>query len=84
MGRGELLAHFLLSPAARRGIGLYAGGGIAANVTGAKTSEFVVLTLGVESKPGARSGWAIEAGVGGGARVTIGYRWRRHRAPDAK
>ena len=74
--RGELLAHFLLNPTRRRGAGLYGAGGIA--VAGGPVDEgYVVLTLGVEGRPGAPSGWFAEAGVGGGARLALGYRWRR-------
>jgi hypothetical protein len=73
--RGELLAHFLLAPAARRGVGGYAAGGVA--VTGGPVDEgYLVLTLGVETRPGARSGWFLEAGVGGGARLAAGWRHR--------
>jgi hypothetical protein len=28
------------------------------------------------SRPGAAWGWFVEAGVGGGARLSAGYRWR--------
>jgi hypothetical protein len=75
--RGEALAHFLLSPEERRKPGFYVAGGIAG--TGAEaTRGYLVLTLGVEQRPGTRSGWALEAGVGGGVRVAAGYRWRWH------
>jgi hypothetical protein len=77
--RGELLGHFLLSPDERRKAGFYVAGGIA-GVEGAGGSAlsrgYLVLTLGVEARPGARSGWALEAGVGGGVRLAIAYRWR--------
>jgi hypothetical protein len=74
--RGELLAHFLLNPTRLRGAGVYGAGGIA--VAGGPVDQgYVVLTLGVEGRPGARSGWFAEAGVGGGARLALGYRWRR-------
>jgi hypothetical protein len=79
--RGELLAHFLLSPRAPHGVGFYGLGGVAlADVEsgGARdTRGYLVLGLGVESRPGARSGWALEAGIGGGLRIAAGYRWRR-------
>jgi hypothetical protein len=74
--RGELLAHFLLSPARRQGAGLYGAGGVAV-VAGPVDEGYLVLTLGVEARPAARSGWFVEAGVGGGARLALGYRWRR-------
>jgi len=74
--RGELLGHFLLSPRKGRGIGLYALGG-AALVAGPASEGYLVLGLGAEASPGARSGWSLEAGAGGGFRVALGYRWRR-------
>jgi hypothetical protein len=73
--RGELLAHFLLSPGATGRPGAYAGGGVA-GIVGRVDEGYVVVLLGLESAPGARSGWAVEAGVGGGVRLTAGWRWR--------
>lgn len=73
--RGELLGHFLLSPFRRQGPGLYFAGGVA-GVRGPVDRGYVVLTAGLEDRPGAGSGWAVEAGVGGGVRLTVGYRWR--------
>ncbi|HEU4698344.1 MAG TPA: hypothetical protein VFS40_04140 [Gemmatimonadales bacterium] len=76
--RGELAAHFLLNPFARRGVGFYGGGGVAAaGAHGLDTQGYALLTLGVESRPGASSGWALEVGLGGGVRVSAGWRWRR-------
>jgi hypothetical protein len=74
--RGELLAHFLLNPTRLRGTGVYGAAGIAA-AEGPVDQGYVVVTLGIESRPGGRSGWFVEAGVGGGARLAVGYRWRR-------
>jgi hypothetical protein len=76
VGRGELLGHFLLGPERRHKPGFYVAGGIA-GVVGAIQRGYLVLTAGVEAAPGSRSGWAVEAGVGGGFRVSLGYRWRR-------
>lgn len=74
--RGELLWHFLLKPRERRRLGVYGGGGVA--VTGGRDTEgFIVVVLGLEAKPGAQSGWALEVGIGGGVRLSAGYRWRR-------
>jgi hypothetical protein len=73
--RGELLAHFLLSPARLRGMGPYVAGGVAVESEPVKEG-YLVLTLGLENRPGARSGWFVEAGVGGGARVAVGFRYR--------
>jgi hypothetical protein len=74
--RGELLAHFLLNPTRRWGVGVYGAGGLAA-VRGPVDQGYLVLTLGLEARPGGRSGWFVEAGVGGGARLAAGLRWRR-------
>ena len=73
--RGELLAHFLLSPGATRRPGAYVGGGLA-GVVGPVDQGYIVILAGLESAPGAKSGWAVEAGVGGGVRLTAGWRWR--------
>ena len=73
--RGELLVHFLLAPARRSGVGAYLAGGVAA-VGGPADRGYLVLAAGIEDRPGARSGWFLEAGVGGGARLAAGYRWR--------
>jgi hypothetical protein len=73
--RGELLGHFLLSPNNRRKAGFYFAGGVA--VAGGRVSRgYLVLTVGIEERPRAAGGWALEAGVGGGLRVALGYRWR--------
>lgn len=74
--RAELLMHFLLSPTRERGVGAYGAGGIGV-VGGPADRSYVVLTIGIESRPAAPSGWFVEAGVGGGARAAAGYRWRR-------
>jgi hypothetical protein len=74
-GRGELLAHFLLNPTRRSGVGIYGAGGVAA-VGGPVDQGYLVLTLGLEARPGGRSGWFVEAGVGGGVRLAAGVRWR--------
>ena len=73
--RGELLGHFLLSPSKRKGTGPYFAAGVAA-VGGPVERGYLVLTLGVEQRPGGGAGWAAEAGVGGGLRLALGYRWR--------
>lgn len=73
--RGEITAHFLLDPFRRRGPGLYAGGGLAGE-TGRRGATWVVALLGVEGAPGGRTGWVVEVGVGGGVRISAGWRWR--------
>ena len=77
--RAELLGHFLLSPNKRNGPGPYFAAGVAA-VGGPLERGYLVLTLGVEQRPGGGAGWAAEAGVGGGFRLALGYRWRRLRS----
>ena len=81
--RGELIGHFLLNPSATRRPGVYAGGGVAV-VAGSGEQGYVVLLVGIEGSPGGRSGWALEAGLGGGIRVSAGWRWRWRRAAPTK
>jgi hypothetical protein len=54
---------------------VYAAGGVAA-VGGPVERGYIVLTLGMEQHPGLPTGWFVEAGIGGGARLALGYRWR--------
>jgi hypothetical protein len=75
VGRGELLAQFVLGPRQLRGVSPYGLGGIAGE-TGRGMRGYLVLGAGLESAPGRRSGWAVEAGVGGGVRLAAGWRWR--------
>lgn len=79
-GRWELLGHFLLSPGQPRGAAFYFAGGLAA-VAGPEPGGYLVLSAGLEERPGGPSGWAVEVGVGGGFRVAAGYRWRSIRSP---
>ncbi|HEU4829652.1 MAG TPA: hypothetical protein VFT04_10685 [Gemmatimonadales bacterium] len=81
VARGEILGHFLLSPASR-GVGVYGGGGIA-GIAGAGEEGFLVLLIGLEHAPGGSAGWYLEGGVGGGARISAGYRWRWFAARNA-
>jgi len=73
--RGELLGHFLLAPRRRAGLAPYAAAGVSV-VGGPVERGYLVLTLGIESRPGNRSGWFLELGVGGGARIAAGWRRR--------
>ena len=75
-GRAEALVHFLLAPDRKRGAGIYGAGGLAADIAG-RTEARLVALVGVEQAPGARQGWMLEAGVGGGWRFGAGWRWRR-------
>lgn len=74
-GRAELAGHFLLSPALVRGIGVYGGGGVAVERRH-DTRGFLELLVGLETDPGARNGWVLEAGLGGGVRLAVGWRTR--------
>lgn len=73
--RGEITGHFLAAPAATRGVGWYAGGGIGGSLGEAEGARLVVL-VGVDSRPGAGQGWYAELGLAGGVRVVAGWRWR--------
>ena len=74
--RGEALWQFRFEPSATTGVGLYLGGGLALQ-SAASTHGWIVATLGLESRPAAAQGWLIEAGIGGGFRLVLGYRWRK-------
>jgi hypothetical protein len=74
--RGELTGHFLLSPRALRGLGAYVGGGAAATDAGDGASGRLVLLVGIETAPARSGSWSLEAALGGGLRVSAGWRWR--------
>lgn len=76
VGRVEGVAHLLLASGRRTGVGWYAGGGIGADISD-HADTWLIGLVGAEGGPGARSGWALEAGVGGGWRFSAGWRWRR-------
>lgn len=74
--RGELLGHLLINPgAASTRPRFYAGAGIA-GVVGPRDAGYAVLLAGVEQRRRGRDGWVAEVGVGGGIRITAGWRWR--------
>jgi hypothetical protein len=79
-GRAQLTMQFLVTPAARRGVGLYSGLGAALKARrGSAGAGFVALVLGLEGTPGRRQGWQnwyLEVGLGGGVRVAAGWRVR--------
>jgi hypothetical protein len=75
-GRAELAGHYLVTPARVGGVGLYGLAGLALDA-GPREAGYLLLGLGLEESPGGRHGWWVEAGVGGGARIAIGWRWRR-------
>lgn len=74
-GRGELLGHLMLTPARRSGVGVYGVGGIAGTIDGGRRGD-LVLGLGLESRPAAGWGVALEGGVGGGVRLMLAVRRR--------
>jgi hypothetical protein len=79
--RAQLTAQFLVTPAARRGAGLYGGLGVAvAGRRGAPGGGYLALVVGLEAAPGGggtrRGGWYAELGLAGGARIAAGWRGR--------
>jgi len=81
-GRGELLGQLMLTPSRAHGVGIYGLAGVAGEV-GRRDVGWLVLGLGVERAPAAGSGWHFEAGIGGGMRLSAGWRWRWLRTPGA-
>jgi hypothetical protein len=79
--RGDLAIHFLLDPYKRRGMAIYGGGGLSVAVRAGRLTPYALVVLGAEGAPGGGGGSFVEIGVGGGVRVAIGYRWRKHNAP---
>ena len=67
--------QFLLDPFTARRLGIYAGAGLAAE-TGRRSDGYLLLLIGMESRPGGPSGWTVDVGVGGGVRISVGWRWR--------
>jgi hypothetical protein len=76
--RLEATAQFLVMPGARSGVSPY--GGVGLSYLGARPyrgAGALVVLVGVEAAPGRQRGWFGEAGLGGGLRLRLGYRWRR-------
>ena len=76
-GRAEALTVFRLSPYATKGVIPYSAAGLAVLARKARGDGYLTMVLGLESRPGAKSGWFLEAGFGGGVRVSAGVRIRR-------
>jgi hypothetical protein len=74
--RGEALLSFSLDPLRERGPVPYVAGGVAVLGDATGVGEFLVALLGVSVNPGARRGWFVEAGVGGGVRLSVGVALR--------
>ncbi len=75
--RSEVLVGFHLDPTRQHGWAVYGGAGAALVLTERDTAEYLLLVLGVESRPGGVSGWFAEVGLGGGVRVAAGLRLRQ-------
>lgn len=73
--RVEAAWHFMLAPRTERSLGAYVGGGLAGQFAQTRHG-WLLLIGGIEQNPGARKGWVLELGVGGGVRLALGYRWR--------
>lgn len=74
--RAEAAIEYQLSPRSVRRMGVYFGAGLA-GVVGAGRGGFLLLYVGLERSAGLPSGWAVEAGLGGGFRIRAAYHWRR-------
>jgi hypothetical protein len=79
--RADLAWHFLLDPGKVRGVAVYGGAGMSLLAGGGRVTPFAMLVLGAEGSPGGGGGGFVELGVGGGVRVSAGYRWRKRNAP---
>lgn len=77
--RVEALASYHLVTPGRPRPSLYGGAGV--GVTGARGGArgHLVVVLGLETAPRRDGRWFVEAGVGGGVRVSVGYRLTRFR-----
>ena len=76
--RAEAVARFHFDPLRQTRHGVYAGGGIGARHTpGGPLRALLVALLGVEGPPHGGIAAAVEAGVGGGARVGVVLRRAR-------
>jgi hypothetical protein len=79
--RADLSYQFLLDPVKQAGSAIYGGGGLTVAVRRGRVVPYALLVVGVETAPGGSGGSFLEIGVGGGVRVALGYRWRKHNAP---
>ncbi len=76
--RVQATAQFLLRPGERRAAGPYGGLGLAfAGADGVRGASYLTALLGIDEAPGARGGWYVELGLGGGVRLVAGRRLRR-------
>jgi hypothetical protein len=75
-GRGTVALEYVLRPRAARRTSVYIGGGLVGVVGGGK-GGYLMAYGGLERSPGLPSGWALEAGLGGGFRIRAAYHWRK-------
>lgn len=78
-GRGEAMLSFSLDPLRERGVAPYLAGGVAVVGDRVGTGEYLIAVLGVSVGPGRKTGWFVEAGVGGGLRLAAGFAFRHRR-----
>jgi hypothetical protein len=78
--RLEAVARFLVDPFRQARHGLYVGGGLSVrHAAGGPLRPLLVALLGVEGPPHGGVAAAVEAGVGGGARLGVALRRARRR-----
>lgn len=77
--RGDLIVRFLLDPYAERRLGLYLGGGIGGMIVDGDGSGHLVFVVGAEGSSRGRIVPAVEAALGGGARIAVVLRQNRGR-----
>lgn len=73
VGRAEALLTYHVSLPGR-GPGAYLGGGVAGELRSDGGHGLLVALLGLETRPWSGGGLFAEIGVGGGARIVVGYR----------
>ncbi len=74
VGRGELTLEFRFPEPNRRRPVPYLGVGVA-GTTGPRSGPYLVATAGLDIPGSGRGRWALEAGVAGGVRAAVGYRY---------
>lgn len=74
--RGEAAVEYVLTPRAAGRTGVYLGAGLV-GVVGGGSGQYLMVYAGLERSPGLPTGWALEAGLGGGFRVRAAYHWRK-------
>lgn len=74
-GRGTVALEYVLTPRAAGRTSVYVGGGLV-GVVGGGRGGYLMAYAGLERSPGLPSGWAVEAGLGGGFRIRAAYHWR--------